>query len=446
MVATAHKNLLDDLVARARRAGADAADAMLAAHQSLAVQIRLGKVETSERAEASDLGLRVLIGKKQAVVSSTDVSPQALDAMVERAVAMAKLAPEDPLCGLASQDDIARTWAQLDLFDATTPTADHLIAQAAACEQAALAVVGVTNSEGAEASWGSSDVTLVASNGFAGSWQRSRHSLAMSALAGEGTGMERDYDYTSTVFAADLDSAESIGRKAGERAVRRLGARKMPTCQVPVVFDPRPAAGLLGHFLGAISGSAIALGTSFLKDMLHKPVFADGVTIVDDPFRPRGLRSRPFDAEGIAPQHRALIDNGVLTSWLLDLRSARKLGLRSTGHASRSPGGMPSPSASNVYLQAGKVTPQDLIADIKQGFYVTELMGMGVNGATGDYSRGASGFWIENGQIAWPVNEMTIAGNLKDMYRALTPAHDLELKREIESPTLRIEGMTVAGL
>ena len=333
----------------------------------------------------------------------------------------------------------------MQLADTVEPTAEQLIAQIREAEEAALAVHGVTNSDGADAGASRSSIALVSSNGFQGAYSRTSHSLSVSVLAGEDTGMERDYDYDSRVFAEDLAPPAQIGRKAGERAVRRLGARKMPTGAFPVVFDPRVSGSLLGQLAGGISGANIARGTSFLKDSLGQQIFPDHITVWDDPFRARGLRSRPFDAEGLLPRKRKIIENGVLTTWILDLHSARKLKMQSTAHAVRSTGGPPSPAASNLYMEAGALSPADLIKDIVSGFYVTELMGMGVNGVTGDYSQAASGFWIEKGVIAYPVSEMTIAGNLKDMYRALTPANDLAFRRGVDAPTVRIEGMTVAG-
>ncbi len=438
--------LLESLIAKAKRAGADAADAMLIDAAALSVGYRLGKVETLERAESGDLGLRVFVGRQQAAVSTTDRRAAALDEVVERAVAMAKLAPEDEFCGLAAPDEIAKDWPTLDMADDYEPTAEEFIVIAREAEEAALAVKGVTNSEGADAGHSASELTIVASNGFAGSWRGTHTTFSAAVLAGEGTGMERDYDYATRIFMQDMPSAAEIGKRAGERAVRRLGARKMPTIQAPIIFDPRISNGLIGQLAGAISGAAIARGTSFLKDKLGQRIFPENITIIDDPFRSRGLRSRPFDAEGLKPQKRKIIDRGVLTTWLLDLRSARQLKLKSTGHASRSPGGSPSPSASNFYMEAGTLTPAELIKDIKQGFYVTELMGMGVNGVTGDYSQAAAGFWIENGAITFPVNEMTIASNLKDMYLGLTAANDLDFTRGIDAPTVRIENMTVAGM
>ena len=438
-------SLLGDLIARATKAGADAADAVLFEGASLSHAQRLGKVEKLERSEGYDLGLRVLIGKRQAIVSSNDRSPAALGELIERAIAMAKTVPEDPYCGLAAPEELARDWPSLELDDPSEPPPETLIARASAAEEAARAVAGVTNSEGAEASWGRSKVALAASNGFAGSYSGTNSSVSVAVLAGTGTGMERDYDYSSAVWAEDLLDPQAIGKSAGERAVKRLNPRKVPTQKVPVVFDPRVAGGMLRHLIGAISGPAIARGTSFLKDKLGQRIFPARLSIIDDPHRKRGLRSKPFDGEGTRNQRRAIIEDGVLKTWLLDQRSARQLGLKSTGHASRGTSGPPGPAPTNLYMEPGKLTPEALIADIKQGFYVGELMGMGVNGITGDYSRGAAGFWIENGALAYPVSEVTIASNLKEMFLGLTVANDLVFKTGNDAPTLRIEGMTVAG-
>jgi PmbA protein len=437
--------LLGDLIAKARRAGADQVDAVLFEGVSLSHARRLGRTEKLERSESYDLGLRVLIGKRQAIVSSNDRAPERLGELVERAIAMAKAVPEDPYCGLAEPDEIARHWPELDMVDPTEPSPERLIARAAAAEDAARAVAGVTNSEGAEASWGRSRLVMAASNGFAGGYAGTGHSVSAAVLAGEGTGMERDYSYTSAVHAGDLRDPAAVGTEAGERAVQRLGARKVATCQVPVVYDPRIASSLLRHLLGAISGPAVARGTSFLKDKLGQRLFPRGIAVIDEPHKPRGLRSKPFDGEGLANSRRAIIEDGVLTTWLLDLASARQLRLKSTGHASRGTSSPPSPSPTNLWLEPGPVTAQELLGDIAQGFYVTELMGMGVNGVTGDYSRGAAGFWIEGGELAYPVSEVTVAGNLKDMFQHLTAASDLAFKTGIDSPTLRIDGMTIAG-
>jgi PmbA protein len=438
-------DLLDQLIARALKSGADRADAVMYEGISISHAQRLGEIEKLERSEGYDLGLRVLIGRRQAIVSTNDRSPAALDSLVERVVAMAGAVPEDEFCGLAEPEQIAKSWPALDQFDPHEPTTERLIELARTAEDAARAVPGITNSEGAEAGWGRNRVVIAASNGFRGAYEGSSHSVSVSVLAGTGDGMERDYDYSSAVYGADLEDAALVGRRAGERTIRRLGARKPATCKVPVIYDPRVAASLLGHLSGAISGASVARKTSFLKDKLGQRVFAAGVTVTDDPHRPRGFRSKPFDAEGLPNARRALIDDGVLTSWILDLRSGRQLGLASTGHAARGTSGPPSPAPTNLYLEAGAVSPATLIADIKSGLYVTELIGMGVSGVTGDYSRGATGFWIENGEIAWPVNEITIAGNLKEMFLELTPADDLVFRAGTNAPTLRVEGMTVAG-
>ncbi len=438
-------SLLDDLIGRAKRAGADAADAVLCEGASLSHAQRLGKIEKLERSESYDIGLRVFLGRRQAMVSANERGGAPLDALVERALAMARAVPEDPYCGLAAPEQLARTWPDLDLADPVEPAPELLIARAAAAEDAARAVPGVTNSEGAEASWSRGRVALAASNGFAGSYVGTGQGVSVSALAGSGTGMERDYDYSSAVHQADLEDAGVVGRRAGERAVRRLNARKVPTGRVPVIYDPRVSGSLLRHLVGAASGPSVARGTSFLKDKRGERIFAAGISVIDDPHKLRGLRSKPFDAEGVRNARRAVIEDGVLATWFLDLASARQLGLTTTGHASRGTGGPPGPSPTNLWLEPGPVTAGELIGDIVSGFYVNELMGMGVNGVTGDYSRGAAGFWIENGALAFPVSELTIAGNLKDMFLNLTPASDLAFRTGIDAPTLRIDGMTVAG-
>ena len=437
--------LLDELIARAQRLGADAADAVLMQGSALDASCRLGEPEELTRAESRTLGLRVFVGARQAIVSTTDLSEGALAPLAERAIAMARAVPEDPFAGLADPALLARDWPSLDLADASEPDAESLMARALAAEDAARAVAGVTNSEGAGAGWGRSEAMLVTSGGFAGGYATSRFSVSAAALAGEGTGMERDYDWSSAVHEADLDDPETVGRRAGERAVRRLGARKAHSGQVPVVYDPRIAGGLLSHLAGAISGPSIARGTSFLKDALETELFAPGIAVVDDPRRARGLRSRPFDGEGVASERRAIVADGVLQTWLLDSRSGRQLGLASTGHATRGSGGPPSPAASNLWLEPGAEDVDALIGGVASGLYVSELIGMGVNLVTGDYSRGAAGFWIEQGEIAYPVSEVTVAGNLKEMFRQLTPASDLAFRYGVDSPTVRIDGMTVAG-
>ena len=433
------------LVAAARKAGADSADAVAVRGMSLSIEVREGAVEESERAEGDDIGLRVLIGRRQAVVSTNDMSADGTAALAERAVAMARAAPEDKYAGLADAGQLARDFPDLDLIDPDLPTVAQLETMARAAEQAGLAVKGVAKSGGASASGGIGGMVLITSHGFRGAYLGSRHGISMTAIAGEGTGMERDYDFSSALHAADLESPEKIGRVAGERAVERLNPRKVSTRKVPVIFDPRVAGTLVSHLASAANGAAVARKTSFLMDKMGEKLFAGGVNIIDDPFRKRGLRSRPFDGEGIAGQKLALVENGVLRSWLLDCATARELNLVTTGHAQRGVSSGPSPGASNLHLEPGTQTPDALIADIADGFYVTDLIGMGANMVTGDYSRGASGFWIENGKRTYAVSEVTIAGHLLDIFRTLTPANDLEFRYGVNAPTVRLEGLTVAG-
>jgi len=432
------------LVKAARAAGADAADAVALRSLSLGIEVRDGAVEESESSEGDDIGLRVLVGRRQAVVSTNDLNGDAR-VLAERAVAMARAAPEDKYAGLADESLLAHDFPDLDLIDRTLPTVQQLEVMARAAEQAGLSVKGVSKSGGASASAGIGGMVLVTSHGFRGAYLGSRHGVSMTAIAGDGTGMERDYDYSSALHAADLESPEKIGLTAGARAVERINPRKVSTRKVPVVFDPRVANSLVSHLAGAVNGASIARKTSFLKDKMGAQLFAAGIRVIDDPLRKRGLRSQPFDGEGVAGKKLALIDDGVLRSWLLDCATARELGLITTGHAQRGVSSSPSPGASNLHLEAGALSPEALIADIADGFYVTDLIGSGVNGVTGDYSRGASGFWIENGKRTYPVSEVTIAGHLFDIFRSLTPANDLEFKYGINAPTVRLEGLTVAG-
>jgi PmbA protein len=437
--------LAERLVAAARRAGADAADAIAERGMSQSVEVRDGTVEESERAEGDNMGLRVFVGRRQAVVSTNDLKGGA-DALAERALAMARVAPEDQFAGLADPAELAKKIPVLDLLDPQLPSVAQLEERARAAEATALAVKGVTKSGGASASAGIGGVVLVTSTGFAGSYLASRHGLSMQAIAGEGTHMERDYDFSSAIHAADLESPEAIGRSAAERAVKRLNPKKVSTKRVPVVFEPRVAGTLVGHLASAINGSSIARKTSFLRDRLGEALFGRGITIIDDPLRPRGLRSHPFDAEGIAGERRAIVKDGTLTTWILDCATARELGLKTTGHAQRSVSSTPSPGPSNLHLEPGPSAPAELIAEIEEGFYVTDLIGMGANIVTGDYSRGASGFWIEKGELTYAVSEVTIAGHLTDMFRTLTPASDLSFRYGTNAPTVRLEGLTVAGV
>jgi PmbA protein len=438
-------DLAQRLVIAARKAGADQADALAVRSVSLSVEVRDGAVEESERSEGDDLGLRVMVGHRQAVVSTNDLKGSGFDALAERAVAMARAAPEDRFAGLAEVGQLARQLPALDLIDPDMPDVDVLEARAREAEAAGLAVPGVTKSGGASASAGIGGFVLVTSHGFHGATIASRHGIAMTAIAGDGTGMERDYDFSSTLHASDLDGAQAIGRRAGERAVKRLNPRKVATRRVPVVFDSRISGSLVGHLASAANGSSVARKTSFLREKLGEKIFASGIDIVDDPLRPRGLRSRPFDAEGIAGRRRHLVEDGVLKTWILDCATARELSLETTGHAQRGVSSTPSPGASNLHLVAGSKSPDEFIADIEDGFYITDMIGMGVNLVTGDYSRGASGFWIEKGERTYPVSEVTIAGHLSDMFASLVPANDLVFRYGTNAPTLRVEGMTVAG-
>ncbi len=438
-------DLADRLVGAARRAGADQADALAVRSVSLSVDVRDGAVEESQRSEGDDLGLRVLVGHRQAVVSTNDLIGESFDALAERAVAMARAAPEDRFAGLADAALLARTLPALDLIDPDMPEVDVLEKRAREAEEAGLAVKGVTKSGGASASAGVGGMVLVTSHGFHGATLASHHAIAMTAIAGDGTGMERDYDFTSTLHAADMEGPATIGRRAGERAVKRLNPRKVTTRRVPIVYDTRVAGSLVGHLSSAINGASIARKTSFLREKLGQKIFAAGIDIIDDPLRPRGLRSRPFDAEGVAGQKRKLIEDGVLKTWLLDCATARELELETTGHAQRGVSSTPSPGASNLHMAPGDKTPDQLIAEIEDGFFVTDMIGMGVNLVTGDYSRGAAGFWIENGECTFPVSEVTIAGHLFDIFASITPANNLSFRYGTNAPTLRVEGMTVAG-
>lgn len=437
-------DLLEALLGAAKAAGADAADALMGSSTSLSVGRRLGKVEEIERAESNTIGLRVFVGRRSAIVSSGAIDPEGFVRLAEQAVAMARVVPEDRFSTIPDAPPPPDS-APLDMDDPAEPGVEALLARAAAAEEAALAVKGITNSEGAGASWSRSHIALATSRGFAGAYSRSNHGVSVSPIAGEGVSMQRDYEYSAAVHGADLADPAGLGRAAAERAVSRLDPRRPATAKLPVVYHPRVAGSLLGHFAGAINGASIARGTSFLKDAMGQAIFAPGIAIIDDPLRRRGLRSRSFDGEGQTVSRRALIEDGRLTTWLLDSRSAAQLGLATTGHAARGTSGPPSPAPSNLYMQPGTLSPESLIADIGLGLYVIELIGMGVNGITGDYSRGAAGFMIRDGQLAEPVAEVTVAGNLREMFRHLTPANDLEFRRGTDAPTLRVEGMTMAG-
>ncbi|THD82066.1 MAG: TldD/PmbA family protein [Phenylobacterium sp.] len=441
------ENLLNDVVKAALAAGADAAEAVSAERRALSIAVRLGELEEVEREEARDLGLRVFVGRRQATVSGSDISAEARAKLIARAVAMAKLAPEDPYAGLADRDLLALgAHADLDLYDPTEPDPETLEAKARVAEDAARAVPKVTNSDGASASWSAAHWAMVTSGGFSGVHRASGFSLGASAIAGDETGMENGYEGRSVRWQADLPDAQAIGAEAGRRAAARLGARKIASTTAAVVFENRLAASLMGPLIGAISGPSIARGTSFLKDKLGQAVFGAQVTITDDPHRRRGLGSAPFDDEGVVNGPRALIEAGVLTTWLLNSASARQLGLTSTGHASRGLAGPPGVGTSNLTLQPGVRSQAELIKDAGTGLLVTSMFGPSLNGNTGDWSVGCSGFWFEGGELAYPVAEITVAGNLIDIYGRLVPGSDLEIRGSANAPSLLVDSLAIAGL
>lgn len=434
------------LVEAARAAGADAADAVYIGSESQSVQVRLGELEHVERSEGEEIGLRVFVGSQSASVATSDFSTEALSALVERAVAMAREAPEDPFAGLASPELIASgPFPDIDAEGLDRADPEALQTRALAAEKAALAVPGVTNSSGGSAGTSASTMALATSTGFSGAYRATGHSNSASVIAGEGASMQRDSAWHGARHLEDVDSPEVTGRLAGERAIARLNPRKPKPGRYPVLFDPRVAGTLLGHFIGAITGSSVARKSSFLQDRLGQLVFAKGVRIIDDPLRPRGLRSRQFDGEGLPVELMALVEDGILRTWIADSAAARQLGVRPTGHAVRGASGPPGAGPSNLYLASGRRSREELLAAYPEAVLVTELIGQGVNAVTGDYSRGAAGFMVRGGEIAEPVAEITIASNLVDMFASLEPASDLEFRRGVDCPTLLVPEMTVAA-
>jgi len=429
----------------AKKAGADAADVVAVAGTSVRVNVLNGALDNVERSEGTDFGLRVFVNGASAIVSGSAQSADDFATLAERAVAMAKIAPPDPFLGLQDTSGSIEQPGHLQLYDPTEIDADILTGLAEASEAAARAVDGVSKTDSASASAGARQIALLTSNGFSGHYRRSGFSISASAIAGDGTAMERDYDYSSKVHFADLQAPEAIGRNAGELAVRALNPRKMASGKCPVIFEARLASSFPSLLAQAANGSGVVRGTSFLKDMMGEQAFARGVNIIDDPLLVRGVSSKPFDAEGLMCEPLHLVEDGVLSNWLLDGRTARKLGLASNARASRGTGGQPSPSPTNLYLANGTMTPHDMIRSMKKAVLITSMFSSGVNMVTGDYSRGAAGLMIENGEITHPVSEFTIAGNLKDMFANLTPANDLEMKAGTNAPTCLVEGMTVAG-
>jgi PmbA protein len=441
------ENLLNDVVAAALKAGADAAEAVGAQRRSLSISVRTGDLEEVEREESRDLGLRVFVGRRQATVSGSDISAEARAKLIERAVAMARLAPEDPYAGLADPELLARgPFPDLDLYDPTEPSAETLESRARTAEAAARAVPKVTNSDGASGSWSSSEWTFVSSGGFAGVHRASGFSIGASAIAGDENGRETGYDGRSTRWDGDLPSPESLGAEAGRRAAARLGARKIASTTATVIFENRLAGSLMGPLIGAISGPSVARGVSFLKDKLGAQLFAKGVCLRDDPHKLRGLGSSPFDDEGVVNGPRDIIADGVLTTWLLNTASARQLGLTTTGHASRGLAGPPGVSTSNLTFQPGDRDLAALMKDAGQGLLVTSMFGPSLNANNGDWSAGCSGFWFENGELAYPVNEITVAGNLIDIYARLVPGADLEIRGASNAPSILIDALAIAGL
>jgi PmbA protein len=440
-------HLTEALLSAAKKAGADSADALAVAGQSLSIDIRQGKLEQAERSEGVEVGLRVMIGQRQACVSASDVSPATLERLAERAVAMAREAPEDETVGLATPDQLAKSWDidALELADTSQePAAKTLEDTARRAEAAALAAGAITQVE-ASASWSRRALHMAASNGFSGGYGRTSHSASAVAFTGSGTGMERDWAAEGRIFAADMPTPEEIGALAGSRALSRAGSVKPPSGAYPVVFDERIASSIIGHVLSAVNGSAIVRGTSWLHDKLGQQILPKGMSVIEDPYRVRISGSRPFDGEGLPTQRRALIEDGVLMGWTLDLATARKLGLQSTGNAARGTGSPPSPATTNIDLTPGNVSREDLVTSMGTGLLVTSLIGATINPTTGDYSRGASGFWVEGGEIKYPVNECTIAGNLLQMLMTMTAANDARAHYSTRVPSLLIEGLMLAG-
>ncbi len=441
-------DLATRLIELAQRAGADAADVLVIRDTSLNVGVADGALEEIERAESREFGLRVLIGKRQACVSSSDPRPQSLGTVVERAVAIAEAAPDDPWCGLADPAQIASSGdvPDLDLTDTGEPPAPEALEEAARTgEAAAAAVPGITQVEQSHASWSYDALTLAASNGFSGAYDRTRWGVGVSAIAGHGLGRERDYASESRRYLSDLPDVDGIGRLAGERAVERLDPKRPPKGAYPVLFDQRVASSLISHLISALNGTSVARGASWLRESLGTHVLPEGLDVTEDPLIPRGPASRPFDAEGLAARKRHIVEDGILSGWTLDCATARQLGLSSTANARRGTGGPPSPGVTNVYLSAGQRSRQELISDMGKGLIVTSMIGASINPTTGSYSRGASGFWVENGAPAYPVNEITIAGSLPEFMRSIIPANDADPNRAISVPSLLVEGITIGA-
>lgn len=433
----------DKLITRCKSYGATDAEVMTGTSADISVTVRNGKLEEVIRAESAGFSLRVFVNGRSSTISSSKFADA--DKLAETAVDMAKVAPVDEFSSLASTKLLYKGDLDLDVYDPKEPTEKQLIDLAMTVEDAAIKVPGITNSEGGDASFASYDNALITSSGFAKSHKSSRTGLSVRVLAGAGTEMQRDYEYSSKRFFSDLESPEWIGKEAARRVLEKLNPRKVSSGRYPVIYDPRISRNLVSDLATGISGASVARGTSYLKNKMEEKLFSDSINIIDDPHIKRGMASKPFDGEGVANKKLKIIENGVLKTWLLDTRSANQLKLISNGRAARASGGPSTPSSTNLYMEKGQTSPEQMIKEIKNGFYVTETFGMGINYTNGDYSQGAAGFWIENGEIAYPVSEVTLAGNLLDMFLNLTPANDLEMKYAINAPTIRIEGMTLAG-
>ena len=443
------KDIMNLLIDTAVANGATSADCVLSRSRGVSITRRLGKDENIQRYEDFDTGLRVFVGNKISSVSTNENSEEALREVAKRAVEMAKIAPEDEYSFIASKELLQNFPIQegifIDSYDSVEPSVDLIRDRASEVEDIALSVKGITNSDGADSSWGEGETLLMTSNGFFGSSKKSNHSVSVVVIAEKNGKMERDYDYSSKVYGEDLKDGEKIGREAAKKTLARIGAKKPVTGQYPVIFDPRVSRSIASHFASAINGSSIARKTSFLKDSLNDKIANESVTLIDDPFLKRGLGSRLFDAEGLGTSKHVLIKDGVLENWLLDLSSARQLNILPTANAKRGISGPPAPGITNLLLLPGEASPESIISSISNGFYVTDMIGSSVSMVTGDYSRGASGFWIKNGELSTPITEATIAGNLKDMFMTLKPANDLDFSHSINCPTLLIEDMTIAG-
>ena len=441
-------NMAKALIKAAKGAGADAADALVVEGQSVSIDVRAGALEQAERAEGIDLGLRVLIGQRQAIVSFSDANPDLFEGMAERAVAMAREAPEDPYIGLADPDQLAKDYDvdALEMFDpSAAPSPAELQDDAMRCEAAALAVSGISQVSGCGSGYGAQKVHLEMSNGFSGGYRRSSRSTSCVAITGSGTEMERDYAGESRIFQADLPSPEEIGALAAERTIARAGARKPNTGAYPVVYDERISSGLIGHLLGAVNGASVARGSSWLRDKLGEQVLPKGMSIIENPHRVRISGSKPFDGEGLATARRMVVEDGILQGWTLDLASAKKLGMQSTANASRGTSSAPLPSIGNIELTAGSKSRAELLAEMGTGLLITSMIGSSINPTTGDYSRGASGFWVENGEIQYPVNECTVAGNLHEMLAGIEVANDGQSHLSRVVPSILVQGLILAG-